>query len=116
MHVAGVWCEPAALAGLQGAAGGALPATPWQCVELDGGTWIAAPEGDTALRWWWLATDVQLAHATVLAANLTRGDPGERRSAALATRVPWGTARNRAPLTTQTPHHALLRRQNLHQP
>ena len=88
-HVAGVWCEPADLSALQAAAGGDLPATAWQRAELASGTWIAAPSAGTALRWWWIATDAQLAQAAALAPRLARGDAEHWRSADLAAGLPW---------------------------
>ncbi|MBV7485974.1 folate-binding protein YgfZ [Bordetella sp. BOR01] len=89
LHVAGVWCEPEALAALQDAVGGTLPATPWQRAELACGTWIGAPAAGTALRWWWIASDAQLQQAGSLATRLVRGSPDLWRSADLAAGLPW---------------------------
>jgi len=89
LQVAGVWCEPDVLPALQGAAGGTLPAVAWQRVDLDCGTWIAAPSAGTALRWWWIASDAQLAQAGALAPHLAQGSADLWRGADLAAGLPW---------------------------
>ncbi|WP_459618753.1 CAF17-like 4Fe-4S cluster assembly/insertion protein YgfZ [Bordetella sp. 2513F-2] len=91
LNVAGVQCGPGQAAALQEAAGGALPATPWQRVELPTGTWIAAPAaaGDAGRRWWWIADDAQLDGAAALARHLGRGDAQAWQAADLAAGLPW---------------------------
>lgn len=92
-HVAGVWAEASDLAALQAAAGGALPAAAWQRVELPSGTWIAAPSVSGGLRWWWIASEAQLAQAAALASQLQRGAAADWQAADLAAGLPWvGTA------------------------
>lgn len=94
LHAAGVRCEPAALPALQAALGGDLPVTPWQRVELPSGTWIAAPSAGAAPRWWWIASDEQLARAQAagLANEFAACDPDQWRSADLAAGLPWISA------------------------
>ncbi|AUL15702.1 YgfZ/GcvT domain-containing protein [Bordetella bronchiseptica] len=86
---AGVQCAPAALAALQDAAGGALPAAPWQRAELPTGTWIGAPSADAQPRWWWIATEAQLEQAGALAAHLGRASESAWQAADLAAGLPW---------------------------
>ncbi len=91
LHAAGVQAEPAQLAALEAAAG-ALPRAPWQRAELPSGTWIAAPAAGAALRWWWIASDAQLAAAAPLAAVLGRAPAGQWHAADLAAGIPWITS------------------------
>ncbi|CAM3986515.1 Folate-binding protein YgfZ [Bordetella tumbae] len=93
LHVSGVWAEPADMAKLEAAAGGALPAAPWQRTELPSGTWIAAPSVSGGLRWWWITSEAQQADATALATQVQRGNSDQWHAADLAAGLPWiGTA------------------------
>jgi len=91
LYVAGVQAAPQQADELRAAAGGALPEQPWRRVDLPTGTWIAAPavEGTSALRWWWIASDAQLAQADGLAQLLGRAEPATWRCADLAAGLPW---------------------------
>ena len=53
------------------------------------GTWIAAPSAAGERRWWWIASDAQLAGASALAGALTRTDADAWRAADLAAGIPW---------------------------
>ena len=86
--VAGIWADPADLAALETAAGGALPTAAWQRVDLPSGTWIAAPSVSGGLRWWWIASAAHQ-QATTLAAALRHGDAGQWLAADLAAGLPW---------------------------
>jgi len=91
LHAAGVQASAGQLADLQQAAGGTLPAAAWQRAELSTGTWIAAPSADpaTGSRWWWVASDAQLARAGALARLLGRAEPAVWQAADLAAGLPW---------------------------
>ncbi|ARP82083.1 folate-binding protein YgfZ [Bordetella genomosp. 8] len=86
-HVAGVWTagDPA---GVEAAAGGALPRQAWRRVELPSGTWIAAPAAH-GLRWWWVATDEQRQAGPALRDVLAAGDAQRWRADELAAGLPW---------------------------
>ena len=70
----------AQLAALEAAAG-PLPRQTWERAELPSGTWIAAPSAAGERRWWWIASDAQLAGASALAGALTRTDADAWRAA-----------------------------------
>ncbi|HEY0295786.1 MAG TPA: folate-binding protein [Bordetella sp.] len=91
LHAAGVQCEGPQRAALQAAAGGALPAEPWQRADLPTGTWIAAPAASNAAgpRWWWIASDAQLGGAQALSQVLAQGDAQAWQAADLAAGLPW---------------------------
>lgn len=91
LNVAGVWAEPARLAALE-AAVGVLPRAPWQRAERPSGTWIAAPLIGAAPRWWWIASDPQLAAAAPLATVLSLAPAATWRAADLAAGIPWISA------------------------
>ena len=77
----------AQLAALEAAAG-PLPRQTWERAELPSGTWIAAPSAAGERRWWWIASDAQLAGASALAGALTRTDADAWRAADLAAGIP----------------------------
>lgn len=90
INVAGVWVDATALDALSVAAGGTLPSTPWQRVDLASGTWIAAPHPGATLRWWWIATSAQRASATTNLANLLcQADASLWQADELAEGLPW---------------------------
>lgn len=90
INVAGVWAQANALDALSAAAGGALPSTPWQRVDLASGTWIASPHPGATLRWWWIATAEQRAAAgTILASVLEKADEAQWQAGELAEGLPW---------------------------
>ncbi|MFY1907181.1 YgfZ/GcvT domain-containing protein [Achromobacter xylosoxidans] len=101
LHIAGVQSAPAQVAALEAAAG-ALPRTPWQRAELPSGTWIAAPSADSALRWWWIASDAQLAAAAPLAAVLGLAPAAQWHAADLAAGIPWITTATQDVFIPQT--------------
>ncbi|CAM3701437.1 YgfZ/GcvT domain-containing protein [Bordetella tumulicola] len=102
LQVTGVWGEPADVDALQTAAGGALPATPWQRVDLPSGTWIAAPLVSGGLRWWWIASQAQQDQASTLATQVQRGDADHWQAADLATGLPWVAAATQDVFIPQT--------------
>ena len=65
-----------------------LPRQTWERAELPSGTWIAAPSAVGERRWWWIASDAQLAGASALAGALTRTDADAWRAADLAAGIP----------------------------
>ena len=65
-----------------------LPRQTWERAELPSGTWIAAPSAAGERRWWWIASDAQLAGASALAGALTRTDADAWRAADLAAGIP----------------------------
>ncbi|WP_287932116.1 folate-binding protein, partial [Achromobacter sp.] len=101
LHVAGVQADPAQLAALEAAAG-ALPRTPWQRAELPSGTWIAAPAAGAVARWWWIASDEQLAAAAPLAAVLGQIPAAQWHAADLAAGIPWITTATQDVFIPQT--------------
>ncbi len=89
LHACGVRAaDDAQLAALEAAAG-PLPRQTWERAELPSGTWIAAPSAAGERRWWWIASDAQLAGASALAGALTRTDADAWRAADLAAGIPW---------------------------
>ncbi|MGE8659307.1 MAG: YgfZ/GcvT domain-containing protein [Achromobacter sp.] len=101
LRAAGVQAAPAQVADLEAAAG-PLPRTPWQRAELPSGTWIAAPSAGATLRWWWLASDEQLASAAPLAAVLGLAPAAQWHAADLAAGIPWITAATQDVFIPQT--------------
>ncbi|CAB3708213.1 folate-binding protein YgfZ [Achromobacter sp. SIMBA_011] len=101
LHVAGVQADPAQLPALEAAAG-ALPRTPWQRAELPSGTWIAAPSAGAVARWWWIASDEQLAAAAPLAAVLGQVPAAQWHAADLAAGIPWITTATQDVFIPQT--------------
>ena len=61
----------------------APPRQTWERAELPSGTWIAAPSAAGEQRWWWIASDAQLAGASATAGALTRTDADAWRAADL---------------------------------
>ncbi|MDX3984185.1 MAG: folate-binding protein [Achromobacter sp.] len=88
LNVAGVQATTEQAAALE-AVTGALPRAPWQRVDLPSGTWIAAPSADTRLRWWWIASDEQLAQSSALAGALSLAPATHWQVADLAAGIPW---------------------------
>ena len=88
LHACGVRAtDDAQLAALEAGAG-PLPRQTWERAELPSGTWIAAPSAVGERRWWWIASDAQLAGASALAGALTRTDADAWRAADLAAGIP----------------------------
>lgn len=88
LHACGVRAaNDAQLAALEAAAG-PLPRQTWERAELPSGTWIAAPSAAGERRWWWIASDAQLAGASALAGALTLTDADAWRAADLAAGIP----------------------------
>lgn len=101
LHVAGVTASAAETGALEAAAG-ALPRAPWQRVDLPSGTWIAAPSADARLRWWWIASDEQLAQSAALAGVLGLAPAAQWHAADLAAGIPWITAATQDVFIPQT--------------
>ncbi|CAB3733752.1 tRNA-modifying protein ygfZ [Achromobacter denitrificans] len=101
LRVAGVLATEEQAARLEAAAG-ALPRAPWQRADLPSGTWIAAPSADARLRWWWIASDEQLAQASALAGALQRIPAAQWHAADLAAGIPWITAATQDVFIPQT--------------
>ncbi len=101
LHVAGVQADAAQAAALEAVAG-ALPRSAWQRVDLPSGTWIAAPSADATLRWWWIASDQQLAAAAPLAATLGLAPAAQWHAADLAAGIPWITTATQDVFIPQT--------------
>lgn len=101
LHVAGVQADTAQAAALEAAAG-ALPRSAWQRADLPSGTWIAAPSADATLRWWWIASDEQLAAAAPLAATLGQAPAAQWHAADLAAGIPWITTATQDVFIPQT--------------
>lgn len=102
VQLAGVWADPADVAALEAAAGGALPTAPWQRVTLASGTWIAAPSVSGGLRWWWIASETAQQHAAPLAALMRRSDAEPWQAADLAAGLPWVAAATQDVFIPQT--------------
>ncbi|QVQ28667.1 YgfZ/GcvT domain-containing protein [Achromobacter deleyi] len=101
LQVAGVQATPEQAAALEAVAG-ALPRAPWQRADLPSGTWIAAPSADTRLRWWWIASDAQLAQSAALTQALGLASAEHWHAADLAAGIPWIAAATQDVFIPQT--------------
>lgn len=102
LQVTGVWADTTDIQALEAAAGGVLPTSPWQRVELPSGTWIAAPGANGTSRWWWVASDDQQQQAAALASLLRLGEADQWQTADLAVGLPWVTAATQDVFIPQT--------------
>ncbi|VFR17644.1 Folate-dependent protein for Fe/S cluster synthesis/repair in oxidative stress [plant metagenome] len=82
--------QTTALTEVSEAAGAQLPAQAWQRVDLDSGTWIAAPAAEGASpRWWWVAALDQLAGSAAALAASAAADAQAWKAADIAAGLPW---------------------------
>lgn len=102
LKVVGVTAEETAIAPLENALG-KLPRAAWIRTELPSGTWIAAPQGDAAARWWWVATEAQFDAAAASLADLAvTADAQDWAAADIAAGLPWITAATQDVFVPQT--------------
>ncbi len=68
--------------------GHALPTTPWQALQSETGTWIAAPCTGN-LRWWWIAGQEHVASCAALLEQLTVSSPQAWHVQDILAGLPW---------------------------
>ena len=79
----------AQLAALEAAAGSAARRRPGNAPSCRRAPGSPRPSAAGERRWWWIASDAQLAGASALAGALTRTDADAWRAADLAAGIPW---------------------------
>lgn len=102
LEVTGVWSNTTDISALETAAGGTLPTTPWQRVDLLSGTWIAAPTVSQSPRWWWIANPDQPEQTASVTSLIQLGDADQWQQADLAAGLPWISAATQDVFIPQT--------------
>lgn len=101
--VVGVSAPTMEAAALASALKHALPASPWQTIHAETGTWIAAPSADPQLcRWWWIAGSLEQPACEAVGAIWAYGDASIWESMDIQTGLPWIEARTQDLFIPQT--------------
>lgn len=108
LHVIGVSASGAGRAALE-AAVGALPHSPWTRTDHASGSWIAAPAADGQARWWWIASEDQIAATAPALGTIAAQSPLQAWQADdIAAGLPWISAATQDLFVPQTVNFELI--------